>query len=60
MRLRTIQTAYEEIRAHDPGTAITQYRIRQIVINGEVPCKKAGKKYLVDVDALMKYMGVTA
>lgn len=55
MRIRTIQKAYEEIKAADPQTAVTLYSIRQLVINGEVPSRKRGSKYLVDLDKLQAY-----
>lgn len=55
MRIRTIQKAYEEIKAADPETAVTAYRIRQLVINGEVPSRKSGNKFLIDLDKLQAY-----
>lgn len=55
VRIRTIQGAFEEIRNDDPDTAVTAYRIRQLVINGEVPSRKVGSKFLVDLDALQTY-----
>ena len=57
MRLRTIDGALQEIRAQDKNTAITRYRIRELVINGEIPARKSGKKYLIDLDALIRYYG---
>lgn len=33
---------------------ITEYRIRQMCINGELPCFKAGKKYLINEHTLRK------
>lgn len=33
---------------------ITEYRIRQMCISGELPCFKAGKKYLINENALRK------
>ena len=57
MKLRTIDGALQEIRAQDENTAITRYRIRELVINGEIPARKSGKKWLLDMDALVKYYG---
>ncbi|MBR5089343.1 MAG: helix-turn-helix domain-containing protein [Ruminiclostridium sp.] len=31
---------------------ITEYRIRQLCISGQLPCFKAGKKYLISEDKL--------
>lgn len=55
MRIRTITKAYQEIKAADPDTAVTEYAIRQAVISGQVPSKKAGTKYLVDLEKLQEY-----
>lgn len=55
-RIRTIKSALAEIKGMDSKTALTEYRIRQLVINGEVPSMKCGNKYLVDVDILMKVL----
>lgn len=39
---------------------VTEYRIRQMCINGERPCFKAGKKYLINENVLLKtVMGET-
>ena len=55
-RIRTIKSALAEIKGTDSKTALTEYRIRQLVINGEVPSMKCGNKYLVDVDILLKVL----
>ena len=57
MKIRTIRQAFEEIKADDPKTAITEYRIRQMVIDGEIPSRKCGTKYLIDLDRLQRYLG---
>lgn len=33
---------------------ITEYRIRQMCISGELPCFKAGKKYLINENVLLQ------
>ena len=55
MTLRTINKAYEELRARDPETAITKNLLREMVTQGVIPSAKAGNKYLVDVDVIEKY-----
>jgi len=55
MTLRTINKAYEELRARDPETAITRNLLREMVKQGIIPSAKAGNKYLVDVDVVEKY-----
>lgn len=55
-RVRTIKKAYEEIRQADPNTCLTEHHIRQLAINGIIPCRKAGSRYLLDLDGLMTYI----
>jgi len=33
---------------------LTEYRIRQLCISGELPCFMAGKKYLINENAVMR------
>ena len=54
-RLRTIDSAYDEIKALDPNTAITKHYIRQLVTEGHISSKKAGAKYLFNLDTLLEY-----
>ena len=54
-KLRTIEGAYLEIKEQDPKTAITKHSIRQAVTSGAVPSKKAGRKYIVNVDCVIAY-----
>lgn len=56
-RIRTIPTAVKEIRESDPNTSITEYFVRQLVIDGVIPSVKAGTKYLIDLDVLQDYLG---
>lgn len=55
-KMRTIQEAAAEIKERDPNTAITPYAIRQMVLNGNLPHVKAGKKYLINLDVLERYL----
>ena len=56
MRLRTIEEAARAIRETDPGTALTPTALRRWVISGELPSTRAGRKYLVDLDTLERYL----
>ena len=49
-RLRTINKAYDEIRARDPDTAISRRMFRDIVRSGVIPSIERGNRSLVDVD----------
>ena len=55
MRYRTIREAAAHYKEQDPGTAITEYRIRQLIVSGTVPSMKVGRKYLVTIEALEEY-----
>ena len=55
MRIRTIQGIMEEIYKDDPHSAITEHYIRQLCINGEIPYRRSGSKYLIDYDNLKHF-----
>ena len=35
---------------------LTEYRVRQLCKSGELPTVKAGRKYLINKDILMKFL----
>ena len=55
-RMRTVHEAAEELRKMDANTAVTEYHNRQLAINNIIPRVKAGKKYLINLDALIEYL----
>jgi hypothetical protein len=55
-KIRTLAEAYTYIKEIDPETAITRNALRRMVVSGNVPCVKAGKKYLIDMDVLFEYL----
>lgn len=55
-RMRTIQEAAAELRRIDPGTAVTPYRIRRLVLDGTIPHVSAGNKRLINLDTLLHYL----
>ena len=36
---------------------LTEYRVREMCRSGELPCLKAGKKYLINKAILIKFLG---
>jgi hypothetical protein len=40
----------------DTETAITPNALRRMVVSGNIPCIKVGKKYLIDLDVLFEYL----
>lgn len=55
-RIRTIEKAYDEIRRTDPDTCISKHFIKNLVIDGEIPYRKTGNRYLIDLDNLINYV----
>ena len=55
-RLRTLTETYNYIKESDLKTAITPNALRRMVVSGQIPCIKAGKKYLIDIDVLFEYL----
>ncbi|WP_294413828.1 helix-turn-helix domain-containing protein [uncultured Ruminococcus sp.] len=47
-RILTIKEAAKLIEG------LTEYRIRQMCISGDLPCFRAGKKYLISEETLMR------
>lgn len=52
---RTIKEAAMWFKRNDPETAITEHMIRKLVVSGQVPSTKIGRKYVVCVEALESY-----
>ena len=56
-RMRTAPGALEIIKATDPDTAVTLRYIRRLIATEAVPHVDAGRKKLVNVDQLLKFLG---
>jgi hypothetical protein len=54
--MRTVAEAVAELRAEDPGTAVTPYFVRQAIASGRLPAIKAGRKILVSLDILADFL----
>lgn len=39
---------------------LTEYRVRELCRSGELPCFKAGKKYLINKAVLIRFLGGAA
>lgn len=55
-RMRTIQQTIDYLKAQDADTAVTEYWLRGLLASGVIPYHKAGKKFLVNLDALEQYL----
>ena len=56
VRTRTIKEAAAYFRKNDPQTCLTETAIRTLLRTGAVPIIRVGKKYLVSLEALEKYL----
>lgn len=54
IRIRTVNTAYEEIKEKDPGTSITKNAIRAMLRSGVIPCFRMGNKQIFRMEDLEK------
>lgn len=55
-RMRTIKEAAEEIKLTDPQSAVKEYFIRDLVVSGQIPHIRAGRKILINLDKLFEYL----
>lgn len=55
-RLRTIKDTISELKATDPGCQLTDWALRQLVKEGVIPSIKIGKKSLLSVEAVERYV----
>ena len=56
-RMRTIPETLAAIRELDKESAVTPYCIRTLCKNGQVRCVFTGRKILVDLDDMFRYLG---
>lgn len=54
--MRTIHKAFEELKAADPETSLTETMLKKLVLSGEIPHITAGGKRLVNMDVLKRYL----
>ena len=51
-----IKQALAEVKAVDANTALTERGLRRMVLTGEIPSVRIGKKYLLNMDLLYDYL----
>lgn len=54
--MRGIKQAIAEIKAADPHTALTERGLRSLINSGTVPCVRIGRKVLINMNVLTRYM----
>lgn len=52
--MRTIKQAAAEIKA--AGAGLSEWTLRKLIIDGEVPSVKVGNKYYINMKVLTKYL----
>lgn len=57
-KMRTLPKAVAELKERDPQSCLTVTRLRTWVKRGDIPSRKAGKNFLVDLDEVERFMGV--
>lgn len=55
-RMRTAKQVIEIIREEDPDSAVSLNFIRNLINSGKLPVVCAGKKKLINVDAVLEYI----
>ena len=55
-RMRTLDAAYEMLKAEDPDTAISKYYLRYLMLSGQIPVHRVGCKRLLNYDALLLFL----
>jgi len=55
-RMRTAPGVYEIIKAQDPDSEVTLHYLRYMIRTKKVPVVEAGKKKLVDADAVIHFL----
>lgn len=55
-RMRLLREAAEEIKTVDPGSAVTTHFIRQLALEGKVKTVMAGRKRLINLDDLLRFL----
>lgn len=59
LQIRTIKGAAKELKSIDPDTAITEYRIRQLVNDNIIPFVPVGNRKLVSMADIHNYFEVS-
>lgn len=56
VKLRSVNTAYDELMENSPDCGVTKRFLRTIFESEKVPIIKNGKRMLVDMDVLNTYL----
>ena len=59
-RMRTIDQAIDWLKETDPDNALTKNALRNLIVSGQLPHVRIGKKYLVSLEILAQFLYGTA
>lgn len=59
-KMRTIKQCAAYFKEQDPDSGLGEWRIRQMVNQGEVPVYRAGRRILINLDILIAYVSGAA
>ena len=55
-RMRTIKQCAAYFKEQDPDSGLGEWRIRQMVNQGEIPVYRAGRRILINLDTLITHV----
>jgi len=55
-RMRTDKQVIEELKAKDPSTRFTRHALRNLGIQGVIPCVMIGRKRLYNMDIIERFL----
>ena len=58
-KIRTVRAAIKELKAEDPDCDISEFCLRALIKNGEIPVRKSGNTNLIALDDVIAYFDMT-
>lgn len=58
-KLRSVRETARIFKDMDPDTQLTEHTIRKLIAQGQIPTVSVGRKFLINVDTVLKLFGET-
>lgn len=55
-RMRTVQQCATYLKENDPECCVGEWCIRKMIQQGKIPVVRSGKRMLVNLDTLLRYL----
>lgn len=55
-RMRTVQQCASYLKENDPECCVGEWCIRKMIQQGKIPVVRSGKRMLVNLDTLLRYL----